>query len=86
MILAPLRRLAADTRAVAMIEFAYSLPVVVALGLGAVSVVSPLVASSPIFVVLMSFVFLRGVELLTGRIVAGTVLTVLGIYLITTGR
>ncbi len=56
---------------------------VVALGMGTVSVVSPLYGSSPIFVLLLSFFFLRGVERLTGRVVAGTVLIVLGIYLLT---
>ncbi len=56
---------------------------VVALGLGTVSVVTPLTGSVPIFVLLMSFLFLRGVETLTARIVAGTVLIVLGVYLIT---
>jgi DME family drug/metabolite transporter len=56
---------------------------VVALGLGTVSVVAPLYGSAPIFVLLLSYFFLRGVEILSGRIVAGTVLIVLGVYLIT---
>ena len=56
---------------------------VVALSMGAVSVVSPLYGTSPIFVILFSFVFLRDVETLSARIIAGTVLIVLGIYLIT---
>ena len=56
---------------------------IVALSLGTVSVVTPLYGSSPIFVLLLSFFFLRGIEVLTGRIVAGTVLIVLGIYLLT---
>jgi uncharacterized membrane protein len=55
---------------------------IVALGMGTVSVVTPLYGSSPIFVLLLSFFFLRGVEILTARVVAGTVLIVLGIYLI----
>jgi drug/metabolite transporter (DMT)-like permease len=54
-----------------------------ALGMGTVSVVTPLYGSSPIFVLLLSFFFLRGIERLTGRIVAGTLLIVLGIYLLT---
>jgi hypothetical protein len=33
-------------------------------------------------VLLLSFFFLRGIEVLTARIVAGTILIVLGIYLI----
>jgi DME family drug/metabolite transporter len=56
---------------------------VVALGHGTVSVVAPLYGSSPIFVLLLSSFFLRGVEVLSGRIVAGTALIVLGVYLIT---
>jgi drug/metabolite transporter, DME family len=54
-----------------------------ALGMGTVSVVTPLYGSSPIFVLLLSFFFLRGIERLTGRIVIGTLLIVLGIYLLT---
>jgi drug/metabolite transporter, DME family len=56
---------------------------VMALSVGAVSVVAPLYGAAPIFVLLLSFLFLRGVESLSGRIVAGTILIVLGIYLIT---
>jgi uncharacterized membrane protein len=56
---------------------------IVALGLGTVSVVTPLYGSGPIFVLLFSFFFLRGVETLTWRVVAGTLLIVLGIYLLT---
>jgi len=55
---------------------------IVALGMGTVSVVTPLNGTSPIFVLLLSFFFLRDVEVLTARIVAGTILIVLGIYLI----
>lgn len=55
---------------------------IVALGMGTVSVVTPLYGSSPIFVLLLSFFFLRGIEALTARVVAGTLLIVLGIYLI----
>jgi DME family drug/metabolite transporter len=56
---------------------------VVALGTGMVSVVAPLNATSPVFTLLLSFFFLRGVEALTRRIVAGTLLIVAGVYLIT---
>ena len=56
---------------------------VVALGLGTVSVVAPLYGAAPIFVLLLSVLFLRGVETLSGRMVVGTVLTVLGVALIT---
>jgi drug/metabolite transporter, DME family len=56
---------------------------VVALSLGTVSIVAPLYGSSPIFVLLLSFFFLRGVEALSGRVVAGTILIVLGVSLLT---
>ncbi|HEU5324020.1 MAG TPA: DMT family transporter [Methylomirabilota bacterium] len=57
--------------------------VVVALSVGHVSVVAPLASVSPIFVLVLSFFFLRGLEILTARIVVGTVLIVAGVYLIT---
>jgi uncharacterized membrane protein len=56
---------------------------IVALSLGTVSVVAPLAAVAPIFVLALSFVFLRGVETLSARIVLGTFLIVFGVYLIT---
>jgi drug/metabolite transporter, DME family len=57
----------------------------VALKLGTVSVVMPLSAVAPIFVLPMSMLFLRGIERLTTRVVTGTLLVVLGVYLITGG-
>jgi uncharacterized membrane protein len=56
---------------------------IVALTFGAVSVVTPLTAASPIFVLLFTPLFLKGVEVLTPRVVVGTVLIVSGVYLIT---
>jgi uncharacterized membrane protein len=56
---------------------------VLALSVGTVSVVTPLTGAAPLFVLLLSAVFLRGVETLSGRIVTGTLLIVLGVYLIT---
>jgi uncharacterized membrane protein len=56
---------------------------VLALSVGTVSVVAPLYGSSPIFVLLLSAFFLRGVEALTGRVILGTLLIVGGVYLIT---
>src|SRR2546425_654582 len=56
---------------------------VVALSLGTVSVVAPLYGTAPIFVLFLSFFFLRGVETLSARLVLGTLLIVLGVYLIT---
>jgi uncharacterized membrane protein len=56
---------------------------IVALGVGAVSVVAPLYATAPLFVLLLSPLFLRSVERLTVRVAAGTLLIVLGVSLIT---
>jgi uncharacterized membrane protein len=49
-------------------------------------VVAPLSSVSPIFVLVFSFFFLRGIELLNARIVLGTLLIVVGVYLITALR
>ena len=59
---------------------------IVALTAGSVSVVAPLSSVSPIFVLVLSFFFLRGIELLNTRIVAGTILIVAGVYLLTALR
>jgi len=56
------------------------------LSLGTVSVVAPLASVSPIFVLALSFFFLRGIDILNRRIVAGTLLIVSGVYLITALR
>ena len=56
---------------------------ILALTSGAVSVVMPLTATTPIFVLFLSLIFLKGVEVLTARVVVGTVLIVLGVCLIT---
>lgn len=56
---------------------------VFALTLGTVSVVAPLTSVSPIFVLVLSALFLRGIEVLTVRIAVGAVLIVAGVYLIT---
>jgi NAD(P)-dependent dehydrogenase (short-subunit alcohol dehydrogenase family) len=53
------------------------------LGLGTVSVVAPLTGTAPIFVLGLSYFFLRGIERLSGRAVVGTLLIVLGVFLIT---
>lgn len=59
---------------------------IIALTAGSVSVVAPLSSVSPIFVLVLSFFFLRGIERLNVRIVAGTVLVVAGVYLLTALR
>lgn len=56
---------------------------IVALTLGAVSVVIPLTAAMPIFVLILSYFFLKGVEVITARVVAGALLIVLGVCIIT---
>jgi len=56
---------------------------VVALGMGRVSVVTPLYGTAPLFVLALAPFFLRNVERLTARVVAGTLLIVFGVYLIT---
>ena len=57
--------------------------VIVALGLGDVSVVSPLSAISPLFVLFLAFVFPSGAKRLGWRVAIGTVLIVLGVVLLT---
>ena len=57
--------------------------IIVALNYGAVSVVAPLANVSPVFVLLLSALFLRGLERLNVRVIAGTLLIVVGAYLIT---
>ena len=59
------------------------LMLVFALSIGTVSVVAPLASVSPIFVLVMSFFFLRGLEILTARIVIGTLMIVVGVWLLT---
>jgi uncharacterized membrane protein len=56
---------------------------IVALSIGTVSVVTPLTATTPIFVLILAHFFLKGVEVITARVVAGTLLIVLGVYVIT---
>jgi uncharacterized membrane protein len=56
---------------------------VVALGLGTVGIVAPLYGSAPIFVLVLSGLFLRDVEAPGARVVLGTLLIVAGVYCIT---
>ena len=69
--------------AAGLLENAAVLMTVEALGVGTVSVVVPLTGTAPIFVLSLSFFFLRGVETLSGRVVLGTLLIVLGVVLVT---
>jgi uncharacterized membrane protein len=54
---------------------------IVALGFGQVSVVTPLIGTAPLFVLLMSFLSVGGRRQLGWRVVGGTVLVVLGVFL-----
>lgn len=56
---------------------------IVSLGLGEVSVVTPLAGTAPLFVLLLGSVFPSGVEKLSWRIVGGAILIVLGVFLLT---
>ncbi len=53
-----------------------------ALNLGQVSVIVPLVNTNPLFIVLLSAVFLKDLEKVTGLVVTGAILIVSGIALI----
>jgi uncharacterized membrane protein len=55
--------------------------VLLALGLGEVSVVIPLAGTAPLFVLLMTF-FWRGREKPSWRVIVGAVLIVLGVFLL----
>jgi len=57
--------------------------VLVALGLGEVSVVIPLAGTAPLFVLLLAFLFPVGLQKLSGRVVLGSALIVLGVILLT---
>ena len=57
--------------------------VIVALGYGDVSVVSPLSATAPLFVLLLAFIFPSGSKKLGLRVALGTTLIVLGVVLLT---
>ena len=57
--------------------------VIVALGFGDVSVVSPLSATAPLFVLALAFLFPSGTKRLGWRVAIGTALIVLGVVLLT---
>lgn len=57
--------------------------VVLALSLGTVSVVAPLTSVTPLFVLGLSSLFLRGVEAFSGRVAGGAALIVAGAVLLT---
>ncbi len=53
-----------------------------ALGRGEVVVVAPVLSTNPLFTLLIAAVLLRGVEQITLRVVAGTVLVVSGVVVL----
>jgi len=57
--------------------------VLLSLGLGEVSVVTPLAGTAPLFVLLLTFLFPREMKQLSWRIVVGAVLIVLGVVALT---
>jgi uncharacterized membrane protein len=56
---------------------------IVALGFGDVSVVTPLIGTAPLFVLLLALLFPSGRRQLNWRVVGGAVLVVLGVFLLT---
>ncbi len=58
---------------------------IASLSFGTVMVVTPIVATSPMWVLIFSTVLLRGVERVTPRIVAGTLCVVAGTVIIALG-
>jgi uncharacterized membrane protein len=69
--------------AAGVFENAGVLCTVLALRVGSVSVVAPLSGTTPLFVLALSWVFLRDLEPVRVRLIVGTSLIVLGVYLIT---
>ncbi len=57
-----------------------------ALGLGHVSVVTPLVNATPLFTVVLVLLLLRGVERMTWRITLASAMAVAGVFLVVLGR
>ena len=53
---------------------------------GPLAVISPLIRMSPIFVLLLSALFLKGREVITRRVVISTLVVVAGAVLVTSGR
>ena len=57
-----------------------------ALANGRVVIVSPIVATTPLFSLLISLIFLRGKEQLTGKTILGTLSVVAGTVAIALGK
>jgi drug/metabolite transporter (DMT)-like permease len=57
----------------------------VSLSRGEVVVVSPVLATNPLFTLIMASLLLRGVERITSRVVLGAVLVACGVALLSAG-
>lgn len=57
-----------------------------ALSMAPVVMVSPISGTTPLFSLLLSYLFLHHLEKITPRLVVGTLLVVIGVVLITVGR
>jgi drug/metabolite transporter (DMT)-like permease len=57
-----------------------------ALNIGQVVRIEPLVACNPLLSILWTGIFLRGIERLSGRIIAGALVTVAGTVLVVTAK
>jgi drug/metabolite transporter (DMT)-like permease len=57
-----------------------------ALNIGRVVRIEPLVACNPLLSILWTGIFLRGIERLSGRIIAGALVTVAGTVLVVTAK
>jgi uncharacterized membrane protein len=58
----------------------------VALTTGRVVIVSPIVATTPLFSLIISLMFFRGKEQVTGKTIVGTIAVVVGTIAITLGK
>jgi uncharacterized membrane protein len=63
-----------------------TLSVFYALSYGKVVIVEPLVSSNPVLTLIFTALFLRDVEALSGRVIAGGLLTIIGTVLVVTAR
>jgi len=68
--------------AAGLLSFGANLTRYIALSLGPASVITPLVATSPVFLLVLSFVFNRKLEIFNATVIAGTIAVVAGTILI----
>jgi uncharacterized membrane protein len=68
--------------AAGLLSFGANLTRYIALSLGPASVITPLVATSPVFLLVFSFVFNRNLEIFNTTVIVGTIAVVAGTILI----